>query len=332
MNSTNETFYPLDFWFGLYGYPYIADIIVAYVITPVWLLSLLVSLFNLLILLKAPFFASHFFSYMRLYVANCVILSLIGISAIFATTHNIFSFSNTYEVVYFSYWITWFASNSFVLFSSCIEISLVVERVLYLLPARYRRIKVVGFYKFFFSLFIACLVINLPVLFLFETSFADIQLDQNSTFRIWYIGVTAFSYELTGEILNYLGYLFRDILPMVSKIVINSLSVYLVRKYVKNKQRIRAATTTANSNLVNFDHKQTYVALVMSVFSLFEHILYIASYVLYFVNNYDLSTVVYVVALLFIALKHLLIFFILILFNNLFRNEVKHFFRLSSVL
>ena len=119
---------------------------------------------------------------------------------------------------------------------------------------------------------------------------------------------------------------------MVSKIVINSLSVYLVRKYVKNKQRIRAATTTANSNLVNFDHKQTYVALVMSVFSLFEHILYIASYVLYFVNNYDLSTVVYVVALLFIALKHLLIFFILILFNNLFRNEVKHFFRLSSVL
>ena len=329
MNSSNDTFYSLEYWFGLYGYPNIADIIVAYVITPFWLLSLVANLFSLLILLKTPFFASHFFSYMRLYVVNCVILSLIGISALFATTHNIFSISNTYEVVYFSYWATWFAANSLILFSSCIEISLVVEKILFLLPARFGRIKFIGFYKFFFFLFIVCLLINLPGLFLFEASYADIQLDQNTTFRIWFIGVSDFSYSPTGEILNYLGYLFRDILPMFSKIVINSLSVYLVRRYVENKQRF--VTTAANSNLVNFDQKQTYVALVMSVISLFEHMLYIASYVYYFVNNYDLSTIVYVAALLFIALKHLFIFFILILFNNLFRNEVKKFFKLSSV-
>ena len=153
MNSTNETFYPLDYWFGVYGYPYISDIIEAYVVTPIWLLCLILSIFSLFILLKAPFFESNFFSYMRLYVANCLILSLLGLTTIISATHRFFSITNTYEAVLFSNCVGWFASNSLILFSSCLEMCLVVERVLYLLPKGYSRIKIVSFKKFFFILF-----------------------------------------------------------------------------------------------------------------------------------------------------------------------------------
>ena len=162
-----------------------------------------------------------------------------------------------------------------------------------------------------------------------EPAFSDVQLDPNATFRIWHFSPTVFSYSLSGQILNYFGYLFRDVLPMVLKIILNSISVYLVRKYVKNKQKIIASTNIANSNLVKFDRKQTYVALVMSTFSLLEHALYITSYVLYFIDNFNLGTVVIAFAILFIAVKHLLFFFILLLFNNLFRNQVKIFFNLN---
>jgi hypothetical protein len=115
---------------------------------------------------------------------------------------------------------------------------------------------------------------------------------------------------------------------MISKIVLNCLSVYLVMQYLKNKQRIRAATTTttANSYMENFDRKQTYIAMVMSTFSLLEHMLYITSYVLYFFYFYELSYFIYISALLFVAIKHFLIFFILLALNNLFRNQVKQFF------
>ena len=110
-------------------------------------------------------------------------------------------------------------------------------------------------------------------MFLLESAFAVVQLDSNTTFRIWYFGPTIFSSSQTGQIINYFGYVFRDFLPMTLKIILNLLSVVLVRKYVQNKQRIRAATTASSSDLANFDRKQTYIALLMSTFSLLEHVL-----------------------------------------------------------
>lgn len=328
MNSTNKTFYPLDYWFSLYGYSYFGDIILAYAITPVWLASLILSIFSILVLLKAPFWGPKFFDYMRLYVANCLILSLMSLTTILAFTRRFFKVANTNEAAFYGCYVFFPAQNSLFLFSSCIEICLVVERNLYLLPARFRRIKLIGFNKFFFILFIICLLANVPSMFLFETAFADVQLDPNTPFRLWYFGVTSFLKSLTGQIFNYLGYILREILPMLLKIIVNSLSIYLVRSYIKKKQNIRATTTTttADSYMVNFDRKQTYIALVMSSFSLLEHIIYITSYVLYFIVQSELSSIFYFIAVLIIGIKHLIIFFILLAFNNLFRSEVKNCF------
>ena len=266
MNSTNETFYPIDHWFDFYGYTLIGDTIVTYFITSAWLFSLVLSIFSLFILLKSPFFASNFFRYMRLYVANCLILSVISATTIFAATHRFFSITNTYESIFYSIYVHLFTTSSLFLFSSCIEICLSVERILYLLPTRFKRIKLISFEKFFSILFVASLSVNVPGLFIFEPAFADIQLDQNKTFRIWYLGQTPFSYTPIGEISNYFGYIFRDLLPMLLKIVLNSLSVYLVRRYVKNKRKVRAATLQATSEMVNFDRNQTYVAFLMSTY------------------------------------------------------------------
>lgn len=327
MNSSNETFYPIDFWLSLYGYPFIQELITTYAITPIWFLSVILSIFSLFILSKNPFSAQPFFSYIRLYVTNTLILSVLALTTFLAFTHKIFIFTNTYEAVFYSIYVFFTAHNSLILFSSCIEICLIVEKILYLLPRRFRRIKLMSFKKFFLSLFILCISVNLPGIFLFETAFADVQLDANTPFRIWYFGLTSFSNSLAGQIFTYLGYLFRDVLPMISKLLFNSLSVYLVRKYVKNKQRIRRSTATSNSNLVNFDRNQTYVALVMNLFTLFEHIVSVASFVFYFAYEFETSSLLYTIVLLFIAMKHLLIFFILVAFNNLFRGEVNNCFR-----
>ena len=320
MNSSNETFYPLDYWLGLYGFPYTADVIFAYVITPIWLLSLVFSIFNLFILLKTQFFASKFFNYMRLYVVNCMILSLVSLTTVLANTRQFFTITNSFEASFYSNYIFFPAQNSLILFSGCIEICLVVERMLYLLPRTFKRIKLIRFRLFFFGLFTLCLAVNILGVFLFEPTFAEIQLDEKTTFRIWYVGLANFYFSLAGQIVNYFEYVLRDVLPMTLNIIINSLSIYTVGKYVRDKQKI----TAANSHMLNFDRKQTYIALIMSTFSLLEHMLYIGSFVSFFYYYLDLSNLFYACGLLFISIKHFLIFFILLIFNSLFRNEVKN--------
>ena len=269
---------------------------------------------------------------MRLYVANCLIISAISLTIVLTITRRFFSIANTYEASFYSIYVFLTAENILFLFSSCIEISLVVERVSYLFPSRSRLTKFTSFNRFFFILFIVCILINIPGIFLFDPAFVDVQLDANTKFRIWYFDVAPLSYSLTGKIFTYFGYIFRDILPMTLKMIINFLSIHLVRKYVKKKQRIKSTSSsaTSSSQMANFDRKETYIALVMSTFSLIEHLLYISNYVLYFLYYYDLSNLVYIFAVLFIATKHLLIFFILLLFNNLFRNEVKKFLKITA--
>ena len=266
---------------------------------------------------------------MRLYVANWLILSIVSLTTIVGVTRRFFSISNTFENAFYVIYVFLIAQNSLVLFSGSIEICLVVERILYLLPRRYSRIKFVGFKKFFFILLTVCILANTSGIVLFQPTFFDIRLDATNPFRIWYIVASAFSSSQAGRVLIYLGYLIRDVLPVVFNIVFNSFSIYLVRRYVQNKQRITALTTGVNTHLENFDRKQTYIALVMSTFSLLEHILYIISYVLYFFSYYELTNFTYIVALLFIAIKHILTFFILLALNSLFRNEVKIFFKLA---
>ena len=329
MNSSNETFYSLDFWFTFYGYSNTLDLITAYAITPIWFLSLIFSIFSLLILSKPPFLSSKFFRYMRLYVANCLVLSLLCTTSL-ATTRRYFNFTNTYESTFYTNYVFISSENILFLFSSSIEVCLVIERIIHLLPTgSIRRLPSINFNKIIFILFFIIILVNLPPIFLFEPAFADVQSDQNTTFRIWYIGLTSFSFSLTGQILNYFVYFFRDILPLLFKIFLNSLLIYLVRKYVKNKQITTGLPTIANSNLLNFDRKQTYIALLMNILSLLEHFLYILNYVFFFLLYFELSNLVYIFAVLFIAIKHLLSFFILYILNSLFRNEVNHFFKCS---
>ena len=330
MNSSNATFYSLDYWFSLYQFPRTIDIIVTFILTPFWLLSLIFSIFSLFILMKSTFFASNFFNFMRLYVINCLILSVLALTTIFALTRRIFSITNTYEADFYRVYVYFTAHNSLVLYSNSIEICLVVERILYLLPPRYRRIKLISFKKFFFMLFIICIAINIPGIFLFEPASVDVQLDPNTTFRIWYFGAASFSNTLVGVALNYFLFIFRDILTMIFEVVLNSALIFLVGKYVRSKQRIRGATTTASVPLVNFDRRQTYVALVMSTLSFLKHIVFIASFVLFYFQFYYLFAFFYALALLFIAVKHFLFFFIILAFNSLFRNQVKRVCKLDQ--
>ena len=74
---------------------------------------------------------------------------------------------------------------------------------------------------------------------------------------------------------------------------------------------------------------QTYISLIMCIFSILEHLFYIFSYILYFLNEYSDSNIFFYVATLFITNKHLFNILILYKFNSLFKSELQKFLNLK---
>ena len=71
------------------------------------------------------------------------------------------------------------------------------------------------------------------------------------------------------------------------------------------------------------DRNQTYIAIIMCVFSLIEHLFYTLSYMMYFLKHFSLANIFYFLALVSICLKYIANFFLLYKFNDLFRSELK---------
>ena len=169
MNSTNFTFKSLDSWLKAYGYPFYLEILYIFILTPLSVLTFTSNLVTYLVLRKKQFMNSEFFRYLRLYVLNGCIISLIIITAFTSVTHQLFKFTNTYETIFYGCYIYFPLLSIFYFFSGLLEICVVFERLLFFLPRRFKRIKILSFETFFILLFIISISFNIPAYFLFET-------------------------------------------------------------------------------------------------------------------------------------------------------------------
>jgi hypothetical protein len=139
MNSSNETYYSLEYWFDVFGYPTNLAILTTYIIAPLGLISTVLNLLTFVVLLKKCFLGSVFFSYMKLYILNGAILSLICSTICTIVAPRIFSFTYVYDALVFSMYFFCTVQPIVFLFSSFLEICVVIERTLYFLPKRYRK-------------------------------------------------------------------------------------------------------------------------------------------------------------------------------------------------
>ena len=325
MNSSNETYYELEYWFEAFGYPHNIEILTIYIVTPIGLISFALNLLTFMVLLKQCFLGSVFFSYMKLYIFNGAILSLICSTLFITTAQRAFSFTNTYEALAYTVYFFTSVQPMLILFSSFLEICVVIERSMYFLPKRLRKSYNIDFNKLTLFLFLFCIILHAPTFFLFIPAFVDVQLDENTPFRIWYIGIADFSNTITGKVLTYLQYVIRDVLPLITKLILNSLLVYLVKSYVNKlkKENITQSNIKSESFISKRDRNQTYISLFMSIFSILEHIFYIASYILYFLNKFSDSNIFFCTATFFISVKQMLNIFVFYKFNSLFKAELK---------
>ena len=320
MNSSqNETYHDLEYWFFMVGQSWIFDYLYVYTLVPFFLTAFVFGLLTYCILLKKEFNNNSFFKYMRAYALNSLFLFAILTTTFIPFTKSVFQLTNTYQAIFYGCFFYTPSLSTFYLNSSIIEICIIIERLLYFLPAKYKRIKVIKFYKFCALLFIISLVISLPNFFIANPAYMDVKLDMNTTFRVYYWGNTEFSQSFAGVIVIGLMYFLRDILILIVKILLNIKLIIMVRNYLSKIKMEKLAfaekissgfdlhikvidkpTVVAESGYISkTERNQTYIALSMCVFSLFNHLLYTLSYILYFIKRIDLAGITLYLALIF---------------------------------
>jgi hypothetical protein len=304
---------------------------------------------SLVILQKSIFPSTGFYKFMRVYILNGMILSLVLSTTFVTTSSRLFKFVISYEATFYSVYFYTPILSAFYLNSSLLEIYLVVERMLFFLPQRYKIFKIIRMKKFCLSLFITSVLVILPNYFILHPGYFDVPLDENTVYRIYSIHLTQFSETTVGKALAFLMYFIRDMLTLVAKLVLNTILVIHVRRYLfklkmdKLNFALKISTSALHINNIDFsrqsyitrtDRNQTYIALIMSLYSLLEHAFYIPSYVVFaiqplYANN--IAPILYFLCILALAFKHATNFFVLYKFNSLFRTEVKNtFFKFSN--
>jgi hypothetical protein len=193
---------------------------------------------------------------------------------------------------------------------------------------------------------IICVIINLQYFFTEQPSYANLKLNSTASFGIYFPEITSFSLSLTGIILNFGSYIFRDVILLIIQCILAIISIYFIKKYFKNKKNILTHPTvtqnseiahshtsnnitikvinaqqnipTLNKNINKNDHKLTLMVIIMSLMSVVEHILFLAFviFLTYFVN--DTAFLIASLAELYMSFKHF--------FNNLFKKEFKKIF------
>ena len=344
MNTTENKHFSLDFWLNAFGSVLEVDILYVYLLTPLALVSFCFNLTSFVVLLKSSFSISSFYKYMRVYSLNSTLISLVVLTTFTNRTHRIFSFTNTYPALIFGVYIKNPLESILYLYSSLLEIFLIIERLLYFFPCHLKKLEFIGYSKFLIFLFALSALINVPLFFLLEPTHADVKVSTDAWYRIHYYGITSFSQTPTGETVSYLFYFTRDLLTLAIKLILNISTIVLVKQYASKIKKekfefaIKISTSILHAENVQpvknrliskTERNQTYMAIIMCFFSLTKHVLFLTAYLTYFIGCLTTSTYLYYFALLSLTFKHGSNIFVFSKFNHLFRAQIKKCFRVS---
>ena len=353
-NSNQSDIYPTKTeWFKVFGSSYTTDFIFLFITTPISLIGFILNIISCAILSKRAFEKCAVYSYMRMYSFNSIFVNLVSVYLFTANCFTFFEF--TYSSTIPSYYISFVyvpLVNFCMFFAILMEIIISIERISQI-SLRFRHF--VTYYKprtIGIATIIGCIVINVQYFLTEQPSYAVLNLNSTTSFRLNSPHFTSFTMSLTGIIMNFSTYFFRDVVLLVVQCILAIVSISLLKKYFKNKKNVlnrlpppqseigyshnsltsnitnifQLNSSTIRNNISKNDHKLTLMIVVMSLLSVIEHFLFLAFVIMltYFLS--DTAFIIITLAQFYLSFKHFLNFFLLFSFNNLFKKETKKSF------
>ena len=338
MNSSNQTIIEsLNYWFNYFGATASIDIMYMYFLTPISIVAFVLNTVSYYILSSNKQISqSILYSYLKLYILNSIVLSILLITCFTCNTYSIFDFTNTYEALAYGAYFLAPVVSVFYFYSTLLEICIALERSLKFFPTKFRFKKINNFKIISLVLFLFSVIINIPFGFMYYPGLERVPV-KKQMLNYYFWGITDFSNSVFGMATFYFIYFVRDILFLLIKIIINVYSVYVVRQYL-TKINIDSVSVIVNDTVKIDDKKQigpkkeyltktdrnlTYMSIWMCLLSVLENMFYAFAYEYYSVIQNEASLTVFFFSYFTLALKHVSNFFVFYFFNNSFKSEFK---------
>ena len=338
MNSSNQTIIEsVNYGCNYFGATASIDIMYMYFLTPISILACVLNTVSYYILSSNKQISqSILYSYLKLYILNSIVLSILLITCFTCNTYSIFDFTNTYEALAYGAYFLAPVVSVFYFYSTLLEICIALARSLKFFPTKFRFKKINNFKIISLVLFLFSVIINIPFGFMYYPGLERVPV-KKQMLNYYFWGITDFSNSVFGMATFYFIYFVRDILFLLIKIIINVYSVYVVRQYL-TKINIDSVTVIVNDAVKIDDKKQigpkkeyltktdrnlTYMSIWMCLLSVLENIFYAFAYEYYSVIQNEASLTVFFFSYFTLALKHVSNFFVFYFFNNSFKSEFK---------
>lgn len=337
-SSTNSTefFLTIEQYYQLIDYNTIIQTLTIYSLTIINGLGILLNILSFFILKNDRFKSTPIFGYLKIYSLNSSIISLLILINVLTSTYNYFDISYKYEANFFNCYVLNALLTTAHIYSAVLDIYISLDRLFNFFTSL-NKFKKLSYKTVCFILFIVCLVINCPIFLMFEPTMLPVNLDGKTITIIYIFGTSKFGKSEIGEILSFLIYFIRDVVTLVLEVVLNLVSVALLKKRVSMKQSFKKSNSSFNSLSVVESSKKflnrvnknlTLMVFAMCILSALMHISFIGCVFMYTLKVSNSTSGVCFLSRFTMSMKHFSNFFFFLIFNTLFMEQFKNKFNL----
>ena len=331
--NENYLYLEKETWFEVLGSNRLSDEIYLYALTPISILATVLNLVSFVVLLKRKKQTTAISLYLRLYILTSLLISLMQSLVFLHKSYGYLKLSNSYEAFFYRTYIYTPTLNALTQFQGFLDALISLNRLRACLPRLKHKLPIPPL-MICLCLFLVSILVSIQYIFTSSLHILTVKPSPTESLTLYMIQETNFTLSTSGEYLNSINYVLRDILVYLVVIILNVITLPKLKKILKEKK------STTNDNNVNLDQtntleiNKTITALVLCLISIIEHVVLI--YVDFGMYSYDDASFNYMKCLfdsveaLAISIKQLANFFIFVLFLKAFRQDLKNLFGKSN--
>jgi hypothetical protein len=318
-----------------YGSTWVVDSFYLFLITPSGYLGFILNMLSIFILYKIPSQQSTvLYKYLIVYCFNNQILCLTGGLSFYVYSSRYIGVKlDKFAKFYYCGIVNW-VSITFYFFGNLLDIIINIER-LSIFVKGLRKFTQINFLIACLVAFLISVIINVPSYLRIyikneNETYMDLLENFNNISSIYSIcghGILNKNYILIG-----LNIFIRDILSLITEIILSLLTLKQFRNYKKNKSKLKTDTRrNGDQKSKDSDVKLTLMTCYLSLLSIISHSTLCLSFAFFYIESVIFQSVLTLISYLAIFLKHAYSFFIFYNFNSNFKNTFLNFINRANI-
>ena len=310
------------YWFEKYGSLWIIDVLYIALLCPLSVVAVFLNILSFKIFSSKGFSKKNLNKYFKVYTINSMVISALFSFNFLVRTPTILEFTNSYTARFIAIKIMFPLFAIIYFYLSILDIVISLERISHFLIIL-KKLRTCNPYKICFLLFLVSLAMNLTYTFVYYPGSVNVKLANNTNYTIYYNALTSYGKSKIGQLNIIAVYLTRDVFILFVVIVLNILSIVLLRRHLRKKSELLNSNEENISLMKSINTRLTVMVIVMLTISFLEHLIFFITYAYFSIyKNGMISSICNFVSVMGIVIKQISNFVLFYSFNKVFRVKL----------